>query len=134
MSDVDTDYSYYPREGERYLVEAFKEETGDYPGYSVIALLSLAVGTRSATELGAATLGGVVQHFVVKGSGVDGMISCLAGVQIHKRRFTTAAFPILLETWKGLREFQKGKALSKENISRNLLFFVGYFLSYAKYV
>ena len=126
------DYSYYPKAAERYVAAAFKEETGDYPAYSVIALISLSMGIRAAKELGAATVGGAVQHWVVNGKAVDGMISCLAGLQIHKRRFLTATFPILLETWKGLRDFQKGKALSKQNISRNLLFFVGYYLSYAK--
>lgn len=134
MTDVDRDYSYYPKEGERYVEEAFKKETGEYPAFSVLALFSLALGVRSASEFVAGTVGGVVQHFVAQGQGVDGMVSCLAGVQIHKRRFATAAFPVLLETWKGLRDFQKGKALEKESISRNSLFLVGWLLSYMKYV
>ena len=128
------DYSYYPKEGERYIVDAFKEETGDYPAYSVLALISLAMGIRSGKEFVAGTVGGAVQHFAAEGKAVDGMVSCLAGVQIHKRRFLTSAFPVLLETWKGLRDFQKGNGMSKQNISRNLLFFVGFYLSYGRFV
>lgn len=128
------DYSYYPKEGERYIVEAFREETGDYPAYSVLALLSLAMGIRSAAEFMAGTLGGAIQHFAAEGKAVDGMVSCLAGVQIQKRRYFTSAFPVLLETWKGLRDFQKGKGLSKENLTRNGLFFVGFYMAYAKFV
>ena len=134
MGDVDKDYSYYPREGERYFVEAFRKETGEYPAYSVLALFSLAFGIKNVTEFTAGTVGGVIQHFVADGEGVDGMVSALAGVQIRKGRFSTAAFPILLETWKGLKDFQKGKALSKQNISRNVLFFVGYLMAHLKYV
>ena len=134
MTDVDKDYSFYPREGERYFVEAFQKETGEYPAYSVLALFSLAFGIKHVKEFAAGTVGGVIQHFVADGEGVDGMVSCLAGVQIHKRRYTTAAFPVLLETWKGLRDFQKGKALSKQNISRNGLFLLGFLMSYFKYV
>ena len=128
------DYSYYPKEGERYIEDVFKGETGDYPAYSVVALISLAMGIRSAEEFGAGTLGGAIQHFAVEGKAVDGMVSCLAGVQIHKRRYLTSAFPVLLETWKGLRDFQKGKGFTKQNISRNVLFFVGFYLSYARFV
>ena len=102
--------------------------------YSVLALFSLAFGIKHVKEFVAGTAGGVIQHFVAEGEGVDGMVSCLAGVQIQKRRYTTAAFPVLLETWKGLRDFQKGKALSKQNISRNGLFFLGFLMSYFKYV
>ena len=134
MGDVDKDYSFYPREGEKYFVEAFQRETGEYPAYSVLALFSLAFGIKHVKEFVAGTAGGVIQHFVAEGEGVDGMVSCLAGVQIQKRRYTTAAFPVLLETWKGLRDFQKGKYLSKQNISRNGLFFLGFLMSYFKYV
>ena len=125
---------YYPGVFEQYVETTFKAETGEYPGLAVIALFSLAYGIRSVSEFAAGSIGGVIQHFVADGEGLDGIVSCLAGVQIQKRRFSTAAFPILLETWKGLRDFKKGKGLSKQNISRNALFFLGFGLSYARYV
>ena len=100
---------------------------------NVIALISLAYGTRGAGEIFAGVVG-FVPHYYIGGDGLDGMISALTGVQLYKRRWKTVAFPLILESLRTLKDFTKGKVLTKLAISRTAIFVGGYVAAMSRIV
>ena len=123
-----------------YVVQAETFLEGKFAGdklglLNVIALISLAFGTRNAKEIFAGVVG-FVPHWYVGGDGLDGMISALTGVQLAKGRWKTVAFPLILETLRTLKDFTKGNKifLSKIDASRTAIFLGGYLAAMSKIV
>ena len=123
----------YVTQAEGYLEGKFK---GDKLGLlNVIALISLAFGTKNAKEIFAGVVG-FVPHWYLGGDGIDGMISALTGVQLAKGRWKTVAFPLILETLRTLKDFTKGNKifLSKLDASRTAIFVGGYLAAMSRIV
>ena len=68
------------------------------------------------------------------GDGLDGLISAMTGVQLYKKRWTTVAFPLILETLRTMKDLTKGKVVTKLGISRTLIFVGGYFAAMSRMV
>ena len=124
---------------EAYLEKQYaKYGAGEKLGLlNVVALISLAFGTRGAGEIFAGVVG-FVPHWYIGGDGFDGMISALTGVQLYKRRWKTVAFPLLLESLRTLKDFTKGSGMkarpTKLALSRTAIFVAGYFAAMSKIV
>ena len=123
-----------------YVVQAETFLEGKFAGdklglLNVIALISLAFGTRNAKEIFAGVVG-FVPHWYVGGDGLDGMISALTGVQLAKGRWKSVAFPLILETLRTLKDFTKGNKILLSNIdaSRTAIFLGGYLAAMSKIV
>ena len=99
----------------------------------ILALFSLAFGTSNPAELflGSAAF---IPHYYIGGNGFDGMISVLSGVQIQKRKYATAAFPTLYESYKVMKDFTSGKTVTRQSLSRSVLFVVGWLAARYRYV
>ncbi len=99
----------------------------------ILALFSLAFGTANPSEI---FLGSVafIPHYYIGGNGFDGMISVLSGVQIQKRKYGTAAFPTLYESYKVMKDFTSGKTVTRQSLSRSALFVVGWLAARYRYV
>lgn len=100
---------------------------------NVIALISLALGTRSSKEIFVGAVGFVPQWYI-GGDGFDGMISAMSGVQLYKRRWTTVAFPLVLETLRTMKDFTKGKKPTKLSVTRMVVFAAGYLAAMSRMV
>ena len=134
LGDQYSEYQYVTR------AETFLEtQYGKYGGgeklniLNVLAMISLALGTRSGKEVFAGALG-FVPHWYIGGDGFDGMISAMTGVQLYKRRWKTVAFPLVLEVLRTMKDFTKGKAITKLAVSRTTIFAVGYIAAMSRMV
>ena len=144
MSASATGYAFYGSEGSDYKfvtdAEAYFEKQygkfsqGDKLGLlNVLALISLAFGVKSASEIFVGAVG-FVPHYMLGGDGLDGLISAMTGVQLYKKRWTTVAFPLILETLRTMKDLTKGKVVTKLGISRTLIFVGGYFAAMSRMV
>ena len=117
---LETQYETYSREEKLDII-------------SVFAMISLAFGTSNAKELilGAAAF---IPQYWIGGNGFDGMISVLAGIQMAKGKFSTAAFPTLYESYKLLKDFTAGKTVTKQGASRAAIYGVGWAAARYKFV
>ena len=134
LGDQYSEYAYVTQ-AEGFLETKYKKYgRGDKLNkLNIIALISLAFGTRSAKEIFAGVVG-FVPHYYIGGDGLDGMISAMTGVQLAKRRWKTVAFPLILETLRTMKDFTKGKVLTKLAISRSAIFVGGYLAAMSRMV
>ena len=100
---------------------------------TVASMISLAFGTESAAEILYGSAGMLVLYWG-GGSGLNGAISALAGVQIAKRKFTTVTLPTLVETYKIFQDYRLGKSLDRRSFSKIGLFIAGFFLAVNRFV
>ena len=77
---------------------------------------------------------GFVPQWYIGGDGFDGMISAMSGVQLYKRRWTTVAFPLILETLRTMKDFTKGKTPTKLSVTRMVVFAAGYLAAMSRMV
>ena len=131
-----SEYEYVTR-AESFFEKKYKKYgAGDKLSIlNVIALISLAFGTRGSGEIFAGVLG-FVPHYYIGGDGLDGMISAMTGVQLYKRRWKTVAFPLILESLRTLKDFTGGKkpVLTKLALSRTAIFVGGYLAAMSRIV
>ena len=122
-------------EAEEWLETRYKQVSGgdDLKFIKVAALISLAFGVSGPAELLLAS-GGMLAQYFADSDGIDGIISVLSGVQLAKRKYTTMAFPAMLESYKMLKDFQKGKTVTKQSLTRTSIFVVGWLAARYKYV
>ena len=134
LGDEFSDYKYVT-EAETFLEGQYtKFGAGDKLSVlNIIALVSLALGTRGGKEIFAGAVG-FVPHWYIGGDGFDGMVSALTGIQLYKRRWATVAFPLVLETLRTLKDFTKGKAITKLATSRTLIFVAAYIAAMSRVV
>ena len=134
LGDQFSEYGYVTQ-AETWLETGYKKYGRDdkLNILNVIALISLAFGTRGSTEVFAGIVG-FVPHYYIGGDGLDGMISAMTGVQLAKRRWKTAAFPLILETLRTMKDFTKGKVVTKLAISRSAIFVGGYLAAMSRMV
>ena len=112
LGDQFSEYEYVTK-AETWLETGYKKYGRDdkLNILNVIALISLAFGTRGSKEIFAGIVG-FVPHYYIGGDGLDGMISAMTGVQLAKRRWKTAAFPLILESLRTMKDFTKGKVVT----------------------
>ena len=134
LGDKYSEYGYVTR-AETFLETQYgKYGAGDKLSIlNIIAMISLALGTRSTTEVFAGALG-FVPHWYIGGDGFDGLISAMTGVQLAKKRWKTVAFPLVLESLRTLKDFTKGKAVTKLAASRMTIFAAGYIAAMSRVV
>ena len=120
---------------ETWLEERYQQVSGgdDLKFIKVAALISLAFGVSGPAELLLAS-GGMLAQYYSDSDGIDGVISALTGVQLAKRKYTTMAFPAMLESYKLLKDFQKDKTVTKQSLTRTSIFVVGWLAARYKYV
>ena len=126
----------YVQEFEGWGTTQFETYTRGDPDtpLTIVALVSLAFGVRSPKELMAATGGAFAEYYFAEASGLDGMVAALAGIQLHKKRYATMAFPALLETYKLLKDIKKGNYVDKKSITRSAIFLAGFMASKMRFV
>ena len=129
-----SDYQFVT-EAEKYFEKQYtKYSAGDKLGLlNVVALISLAFGVRSTSEIFVGAVG-FVPHYLAGGDGLDGLISAMTGVQLYKKRWKSVAFPLILETLRTMKDFTKGKVVTKLGISRTLIFVGGYVAAMSRMV
>lgn len=134
LGDKYSEYGYVTRT-EKFLETQYgKYGAGDQLSMlNIIAMISLALGTRSTKEVFAGALG-FVPHWYIGGDGFDGLISAMSGVQLAKRRWKTVAFPLVLESLRTLKDFTKGKAITKLAASRTAIFAAGFIAAMSRVV
>ena len=134
LGDEYSDYKYVTK-AETFLEGQYtKFGAGDKLSVlNIIALVSLALGTRGGKEIFAGAVG-FVPHWYIGGDGFDGMVSALTGIQLYKRRWATVAFPLVLETLRTLKDFTKGRAITKLATSRTLIFVAAYIAAMSRVV
>ena len=134
LGDKYSEYGYVTRT-EKFLETQYgKYGAGDQLSMlNIIAMISLALGTRSGKEVFAGALG-FVPHWYIGGDGFDGLISAMSGVQLAKRRWKTVAFPLVLESLRTLKDFTKGKAITKLAASRTAIFATGFIAAMSRVV
>ena len=134
LGDQFSEYGYVTKAETWLETQATQYGRGDKLNVlNIIALISLAFGTRGAKEVFAGVVG-FVPHYYIGGDGLDGMISAMTGVQLAKRRWKTAAFPLILETLRTMKDFTKGKVVTKLAISRSAIFVAGYLAAMSRMV
>jgi hypothetical protein len=133
-----------------YVTEAETKLEGYYtalsggeklPILNVFALISLAMGVKKFQEIFVGIVG-FLPEWYVGGDGLDGMIGAMTGYQVYKRRYSTAAFPLVLEalrTLKDITNVPKGgtgvtQYVTKRSLVRAVVFLIGYFAGMSKVV
>ena len=129
-----SEYEYVQR-AEGYLETGYDTISANDPLYllNVLALMSLAFGVKNVKEIFVGAVG-FVPHWYLGGDGFDGMISALSGVFLYKRRWTYVAFPLLLEALRTMKDFTKGKQITKLALSRSGTFLAGYLIAMSRMV
>ena len=136
--------AYYEEPFERteeYIETKFKAFTTDPKQLPIIrtaALGSLALGVKSYREILAGGGGLAAYYYWSTGpDGLDGAISTMAGIQMARGSYRTAAFPTIVEVYDTIQTWRnKGvmAAANSKTLVRTLLFVVGYWLSLNKVV
>ena len=118
--------------------KAFTTETKQLPIIRTAALGSLAFGVKSYGEIIAGGAGLASYYYWSTGpDGLDGAISMMAGIQMARGSFQTAAFPTIVEIYDTIQTLRtKGAqaAMNAKALIRLLLFSIGYWLSKIKVV
>ena len=129
-----SEFDYVTR-AEGYLESGYGYGSAKDPLYllNVVALLSLALGIKSSKEIFVGAVG-FVPHWYLGGDGFDGMIAALSGVSLYKKRWMYVAFPLLLEALRTLKDFTKGKQITKLALSRSATFLGGYLAAMSRIV
>jgi len=138
--DIDTgskrDEFAYVTQAETKLEGYYKDLSGGekLPILNVFALISLAMGVKNFQEIFIGIVG-FLPEWYVGGDGLDGMIGAMTGYQVYKRRYSTAAFPVVLESLRTLKDITNvpsgGKGVTqyvtKRSLVRAIVFLIGYF-------
>ena len=126
---------------EEYIETQFKAFTTDASQLPIIrtaALGSLALGVKSYGEVVAGGTGLAIYYYWSTGpDGLDGAISTMAGIQMARGSYRTAAFPTIVEVYDTIQTLRnKGAmaAMNTKSLIRLGLFFTGYWLSLNKVV
>ena len=129
-----SEYDYVQR-AEGYLESGYETISAGDPLYllNVLALLSLALGLKNGKEILVGAVG-FVPHWYLGGDGFDGLIAALSGVFLYKKRWTYVAFPLLLEALRTMKDFTKGKQITKLALSRSATFLGGYLVAMSRMV
>ena len=115
------------------------EQTGlaplrvELPLFQYLALGSVAFGVENRYEIFLAT----ASHVVWKFTGNDGLAaiySTLAGIQIQKQRFKTAALATLLDVYDTLNDYMKGKGVTQKGMQKLAWWATGYLAAQLRYV
>ena len=134
LGDKFSDYGFVTRTETFLETQYGKYGAGDKLSIlNIIAMISLALGTRSTKEVFAGAIG-FVPHWYIGGDGFDGLISAMTGVQLAKKRWKTVAFPLVLESLRTLKDFTKGKAITKLAASRTAIFAAGFIAAMSRVV
>ena len=131
---------YYVRpEGERDqrltdFMDSFTPNPKD-PLFELLAFGSAGFGVRSRAELVWASIAHVV-YWLTGGVGLDGMTNALAGVQIAKGRYSTAAIPSLKATYDTMKTLSKSSKLfvPYASVVRSTIYMTGWLLGFFKII
>ena len=121
--------------GEAYLEKTYAKlaQGEQLPLIQLLAALSLAFGVANMKEVFLATVL-FIPPWYFKGDGFDGMISALSGIQLFKKKYTTMAFPTLLESYKLMRDFTGQKTVTKAGLVKAACFLAGWLAARYRYV
>ena len=118
--------------------KAFTTDASQLPLIRTAALGSLAFGVKSYGEVVAGGSGLALYYYWSSGpDGLDGAISMMAGIQMARGSYRTAAFPTIVEVYDTIQTLRnKGAmaAMNAKSLVRLGLFFTGYWLSLNKVV
>ena len=105
----------------------------ELPLFQYLALASVAFGVENRYEIILAT----GAHVVWKFTGNDGLAaiySTLAGIQIQKKKFKTAAFATLLDVYDTFNDYMNNRGITKKGIQKLVWWATGYTAAMLKYV
>ena len=128
----------YPQRAETFVEEMYVGSgmhpiKVELPLFQYIALASVAFGVENRYEI---ILAGA-SHVVYKFTGNEGLAaiySTLAGIQIQKKRYKTAALATLLDVYDTLNDINRGKMVTKKGAQKLAWWGVGYMAAMLRYV
>ena len=135
---AESGFHEYPQRAETFAEEMYVG-TGmhpikvELPLFQYIALASVAFGVENRYEI---ILAGA-SHVVYKFTGNEGLAaiySTLAGIQIQKKRYKTAALATLLDVYDTLNDINRGKMVTKKGAQKLAWWGVGYMAAMLRYV
>ena len=105
------------------------------PLFELLAFGSAAFGVRSRAEIIWASVAHVV-YWLTGGSGLDGMTNALAGAQIAKGRYRTAAIPSLKATYDTFRSLSQASKIfiPYTSVVRSTIYMIGWLLAWFKII
>ena len=135
---AESGFHEYPRRADTFVEEMYvgsgmHPTQKELPTFQYIALASVAFGVENRYEIILAGASHVVWKFTGN-EGLAAIYSTLAGIQIQKKRYKTAAFASLLDVYDTLNDFNRGKLVTKKGIQKLAWWGIGYMAAMLRYV